>query len=202
MNIEQDFLEGKKSAISKLNKAKKENKVDKGILSILDIINGSEKYYTSSSCYGRIVVLEIPNIGNKKEARFLGKWHRAIDIEELISAIKKAKIGQIWLLSQSPIIHITAKTNDAADRILKTAIACGFKNSGIKSFKRKIVVEICSTERLDVPIGSDGVLFSKKEHLELLTNISNEIINKSRKKLDKFEKQLKKDLKTHKLTNN
>lgn len=202
MNSEQDFLEGKKSAISKLNRAKKENKVDIGILSILDIINGSDNYYTSSSCYGRIVVLEIPNIGNKKEARFLDKWHRAIDIEELISAIKKAKIGQIWLLSQSPIIHITAKTNDAADRILKTAIACGFKNSGIKSFKRKIVVEICSTERLDVPIGSDGVLFSNKEHLELLTGISNEIFNKSRKKLDKLEKQLKKDLKTHKSTNN
>ena len=202
MSSEQDFLEGKKSAIFKLKKAKKEDKVDKGILSILDIINESDNFYTSSSCYGRIVVLEIPNIGNKKEAKFLGKWHRTININELINSIKKAKIGQIWLLSQSPIIHITAKANDAADRILKIAVACGFKNSGIKSFGRKIVVEICSTERLDVPIGNDGVLLSNKDHLKLLTNISNEIFNKSSKKLEKLEEELKKDLKTHKLTNN
>ncbi len=202
MNIIRDFSEGKKSAIAKLKKAQKENKVDRGIQPILDIINESDDYYTSSSCYGRIVILEIPNIGNKKEAKFLGKWHRTINIDEVFSAVKKAKIGQIWFLSQSPIIHITARTNDAADRVMKTAVACGFKNSGLKSFGRKLVVEICSTERLDVPIGNNGILFSNRKHLELLTNISNEIFNKSTEKMQKLEKGLKKDLSTHKSTNN
>ena len=201
MNIERDFLECKKSALAKLQKAQKEKKVDEGVQPILYIINESDDYYTSSSCYGRIVMLEIPNIGDKRAANFLGKWHRTIDVNELLDASRKAKIGQIWLLSQSPIIHITTKTNEAADKLLKTAIACSFKNSGIKSLKKRIVVEVCSTERLDIPVGKDGVLFCSREHLELLTNISNEIFKKSTKKLQKFEKSLRKVLSTSKITN-
>ena len=190
MNVDRDFLEGKKSALEKLQKAKKEDKIDKGIKPILDIINKSHEYYTSSSCYGRIVLLEIPNIGDKKGAKFLGKWHRTIDVDELLSAAKNAKIGQIWILSQSPIIHIKAKTIEAAERLLKTAIASGFKNTGIKSLGKKIVIEDCSTERLDAPVGKDGYLFCNREHLELLTDISNEILKKSNKKMLKFEQYL------------
>ena len=95
MNPDNIFLEGKKIALSKLEKEKKDNLVDKGILPILNIINDSDLYYTSSSCYGRIVLLEIPNIGNKKEAVFLGKWHRSISVDELISTSNNSKKGQI-----------------------------------------------------------------------------------------------------------
>lgn len=196
MNKEKEFIQGKKSAIIKLKKAQKEKKIDLGILSMLNLINKSENYYTTSSCFGRIVLLEIPQIGDKKQAKFIGKWHSTVSTDEIISAAKGAQIGQIWLLSQSSIIHIIAKTSDAADRILKTAIKCGFKNSGIKSFGKKIVVEICSTERLDVPIGKDGDIFCNKNHLDLLVEISNEIIKKSTKKLQKFEEILKKYLET------
>ena len=201
MNAERDFLSGKKSALAKLKKAHSENKVDPGIFSMLDIINESENYYTSSSCFGRIVLLEVPSIGDKKEAKFLGKWHRTINVDELLSAAKNAETGQLWSLAQSPIIHIVAKTYDAADKLLKNAISSGFKNSGLKSLCTKIVVEVCSTERLDAPVGKDGVLFCNQEHLELLVNISNEIMKKSTLKLQKFEEKLKKDLSTHKTTN-
>lgn len=194
MNEEKEFIQGKKSALIKLKKAQKEKKVDSGILSILNLINKSGDYYTSSSCFGRIVLLEIPRIGDKKQARFLGKWHGTISTNEIFSAAKDAKTGQIWLLSQSAIIHIVAKTSDAADWILKTAIRNGFKNSGLKSFGKKFVIEVCSTERLDAPIGKDGDIYCSKNHLDLLINISNEIIIKSTNKLHKFEETLKKYL--------
>ena len=201
MNAERDFLVDKKNALGKLKTAQTENKVDPGIQSTLDVINNSKEYYTSSSCFGRTVLLEIPSIGNKKEAKSLGKWHRTIKVDEVISSVKRAKSGQLWLLSQSPIIHITAKTNNAADRLLKTAIACGFKNSGLKSIGKKIVIEVLSTERLDAPIGKDGVLFCNEAHLMLLVNISNEIIKKSSLKLKKFDEKLRKDLSNYKTTN-
>jgi len=78
MSLESDFLENKKNALQKLDKAKIENKVDIGILPILDIINSLNEYYTTSSCFGRIVLLELPVIGDKKNAKFIGKWHRTI----------------------------------------------------------------------------------------------------------------------------
>ena len=194
MNRDNDFQDSKKSALTKLKIAISEDKVDSGIQQILNIINKSEDYYTTSSCFGRIVLLEIPNIGDKKKAKFLGKWHRPIDVNELRSAAKKAKNGQLWLLSQSPIIHIAAKSINAADKMLKTAIACGFKNSGLKSLGKRIVVEVLSTERLDAPIGRNKELFCNNEHLDFLVNISNEIIEKSTLKLKNFEKTIRRNL--------
>ena len=188
---ERDFLENKKIALKKLEKAKNEKQVDEGIIRILDIINKTDNYYTSSSCFGRIVLLEIPRIGDKKNAKFLGKWHRKIKTEELLEALNKAEKGQLWFLAQSSIIHLSAKTIEAADKILKIAYSCGFKHSGFKTIENNIVVEICSTERLDAPVGMDKKIFCNNNHLDLLVNISNEIIDKSNKKLNKFEEKLK-----------
>jgi len=191
---ERDFLENKKTALNKLKKAKHDNLVDEGIIPILDIINESDDYFTSSSCFGRIVLLQLPVIGDKKNAEFLGKWHRTINSDEVLSVMNKAKTGQLWLLAQSSIIHVGAKTNTAADKILKIAYSCGFKHSGFKTAENKIVVEICSTERLDAPVGMDETLFCNSEHLDLLVNISNEIIKKSNAKLEKLDQELRKYL--------
>ena len=190
MDIEKDFMNAKKIAMGKLTKAKSENKADEKILSIIDLINKSDDYFTSSSCAGRIVLLEIPGIGDKKEAKSLGKWHRTIRPDEFLDSVSAAKKGQLWLLAQSPIIHVSAKTNKAADKLLKTAVACGFKHSGLKSLGSRIVVEICSTERLDSPVGRDGVLFCDDEYLSLLVDISNSIIEKSDVKISRFEEKL------------
>ena len=95
------------------------------------------------------------------------------------------------LLAQSPILHIAAETNVAADRLLKIAISCGFKNSGLKSIIGRIIIEICSTERLDAPIGKNGSLFCDEEFLKLLVDISNEIIDRSSYKLQRFKQELK-----------
>ena len=157
----------------------------------MNIINKSDDYYTSSSCSGRIVIIELPEIGDKKDAKFLGKWHREILMDELEIAVNKAKTGFIWLLAQSPIFHIAVNSNLAADNLLKMAFSCGFKNSGYKSISGKRIVEICSTERLDTPIGNNGVLFCNKEFLNLLVDISNDIIIRSNKKLIRLEKELK-----------
>jgi tRNA wybutosine-synthesizing protein 3 len=194
MTKEKDFFENKNKVIEKLEKDKYENKVDEGIISTLDIINKSKNYYTSSSCFGRIVLLEIPVIGDKKNAKFLGKWHRNIISDEILFAAQKAKKGQLWLLAQSPIIHITSKNKNAADKILKIAIACGFKNSGLKSIDRNIVIEVCSTERLDAPVGKDGKLYCNMEYLNLLVEIANDVIEKSSFKLHKLEDQMMKKL--------
>jgi tRNA wybutosine-synthesizing protein 3 len=200
MTQKQVFLRGKEKAIESLDKAKNEGKADEKILPILNILNRSEEYYTSSSCSGRIVLLEIPEIGDKKNAKFLGKWHRCIDYDEVIDALQKAKKGQIWLLAQSSIIHIVSANLNAADKLIKIANASGFKNSGIKSINSKIICEICSTERLDAPIGNNQFLYCNEEYLQLLVNIANEIIEKSTKKLLRFELKLKKCLSTHKTT--
>ncbi|UCD13352.1 MAG: hypothetical protein JSW60_07290 [Thermoplasmatales archaeon] len=189
--VKKAFLDGKERALKSLEKACTEMKADKEILPILSLINEFEDCYTSSSCAGRTVLLEIPRIGDKKRARFLGKWHRPIKPNEIKTAAQKAKNGLIWLLAQSPIFHIVVATSELADKMIKTAIASGFKHSGIKSNGRKIVVEVCSTERLDAPIGRDGFLFCNDEHLQLLVDIANDVFEISKAKISQFEVKLR-----------
>ena len=195
-----DFLDAKEKALSLLEDAKTKNQIDEKIRPIVDIINRSDDYYTSSSCAGRIVLIELPQIGDKIRAKFLGKWHRKIELREINTAAKKADTGLIWLLAQSPILHIGVDTRKAADNLLKTAISCGFKNSGAKSIGRKIIIEICSTERLDAPLGKDGRFYCSEEHLNILVNIANEMIDRSNLKLNKFGKKLERFIDTCKPT--
>lgn len=194
MSFEKEFLDSKEKALELLKKAKINEKVDKKIISILDLINSSTEFYTTSSCAGRIVLLEIPKIGDKRNAKFVGIWHRTIKSKDFLSALKNAKNGLLWILAQPPILHISAKKINSADRLVKIANASGFKNSSFKSVDKNIVVEICSTERLDAPIGKDGVLFCNKDYLNLLIKIANEVILKSNLKLNRFKKNLKKKI--------
>ncbi len=187
MNEIDNFLNLKERALIKLNKAENEKKIDEDIKNILKIINLNDNYFTSSSCSGRIVIIELPSLGNKKEARFLGKWHRKVKYSEIESAFKLSTNGMIWILAQSPILHVITKSNLSADKLIKIAISSGFKNSGVKSYFDNIVIEICSTERLDSPIGKNGKLFCNNEHLKLIMDISNHIILRSREKLGKFK---------------
>ncbi len=190
MVSDKDFKILKQNSLDKLKKAISEDKVDKKILPILKIINSYDQYYTTSSCAGRIVILQIPSIGDKKQARFLGKWHRLVNLEEVNASFKKSKKGQIWILAQSPIIHVGVKTSQDADILLKKAVLSGFKHSAYKSQNNKIILEICSTERLDAPIGENNEIYCNEKHLSLLIKISNEIITKSNNKLIAFKSNI------------
>jgi tRNA wybutosine-synthesizing protein 3 len=185
-----EFLDAKENALKSLKDACIKDKVDEGVLPLLDQINRIQGFYTTSSCAGRIVLLEIPQIGDKRAACFLGIWHRTIEPKELQAAATKTTTGFLWLLAQAPILHIGAETLQHADIMLKTAIACGFKNSAVKSIGRKIIIEICSTERLDAPIGRDGCLYCDEKYLSLLVEISNEVIERSKEKIGRFAKKL------------
>jgi len=188
----QAFLAAKEQALHLLDDACSKGKVDEQVKPVLDCINAQPGYYTSSSCAGRIVILELPAIGDKKKAQFLGKWHRTVDKNEFCDACNKAEKGMIWLLAQSPIFHVYVDQLNFAEKFVKNAISCGFKNSGLRSFGKKIVVEICSTERLDAPLGLNGKMLYKDEFVEVLVDIANNVYNRSQIKLLQWEKSLKK----------
>ena len=184
------FLDAKEKALNSLMKACENHVVDDHVLPILKLLNQSEECYTSSSCAGRIVVLDLPSIGDKQGARFLGKWHQTIIEEDLVSAIDAAKKGLIWFLAQSPIFHIGCRDIETAGRMVKLAVSCGFKNSGVKTLGKHVLIEVCSTERVDAPIVKDGVFFCHGEYLSLLITLANEVLTRSQRKLQVFQSKL------------
>jgi len=183
---------GRKEALSKYAEAKSKGLVDSDIIPILDIINRSSKYYTTSSCSGRIVVMEIPEIGNKREASFLGKWHSTVNVEDIQMAILKYKSGLLYLLVQSSILHVVAENLEYGKILLNIAKNCGFKYSSIKGISEfgNVLIEILSTEHLAIPLGKDGSLKVCEEDISFFTEIANITLRRIKMKLSCLEKEL------------
>ncbi len=188
------FEQQKQNALQKLRKAAQKQEVDIQILPLLNTINASDHYYTTSSCSGRIVLLELPTIGDKKNARFLGKWHNQIRLDDLQKALDhrdKNTPQLLWFLAQSPIIHVVADTLTSGDLLIKTALSCGFKNSGFRSIHKKIIIELQSTERLDTPLAENEHFLWDEHYLSLLIKNANLLYNRSNAKLIKLHRKLK-----------
>ncbi|MHC1636231.1 MAG: tRNA(Phe) 7-((3-amino-3-carboxypropyl)-4-demethylwyosine(37)-N(4))-methyltransferase [Candidatus Methanospirareceae archaeon] len=183
------FLERKRRALERL----REEGADEDVRDIIEKINSHEDFFTTSSCSGRIILLHLPAVGAKKEARFLGKWHRTVTKEEVMEVLgEDFRSGEIWFISQSPIIHAVARHLEAAERLLKVAISAGFKYSGIKSLRDKIVVEIISTERMDVPLGKGGVLFCDEAYIDFLVERANFLLLRGKDKLKRLKNGIEK----------
>jgi len=188
-----NFDEGKEKAMAGLREALAEGKVDGDIIPLLEKINSLENYFTTSSCSGRISVMEMPHFGDKVNSVWLGKWHRTVKVEEVLEAIGRHEKGQLWFLVRSPILHVGARTMDDAVRLLNLTIGLGFKYSNIKSVShKKLLVEIRSTERMDVPLGSDGELWVDDAYIKRIVGIANSQVRRFKGKLKRLEEEIEK----------
>ncbi|WP_297073016.1 hypothetical protein [Thermococcus sp.] len=187
----ENFEEQKARAMESLRRALEEDKVDHDIIPLLEKLNALESYFTTSSCSGRISIMEMPHFGDKLNSVWLGKWHREVSVEEVLVAVRKHKSGQLWFLVRSPILHVSARTMEDAVRLLNLAIGLGFKYSNIKSVShKKLLVEIRSTERMDVPLGENGELWVSEEYIERIVKIANDQLRRFKGKLKKLEENL------------
>ncbi|ACV23892.1 tRNA(Phe) 7-((3-amino-3-carboxypropyl)-4-demethylwyosine(37)-N(4))-methyltransferase Taw3 [Methanocaldococcus fervens] len=186
------FLEDKKRTLMNLELAIREGLVDEEIIPILNKINGIDSYYTTSSCIGRVGIMEIPKNKNPKlYSRWLGKWHHYANYEEMFNALKNRKEGYIVFVMNSPILHIACKDIISAKKMLELAIHSGLKASSIKSISdRRIIVEILTTYKVDAPIGEDGRLFVDENYLKFLLDYSNSKLKKAREILMRWANRL------------
>ncbi|WP_292459772.1 hypothetical protein [Methanothermococcus sp.] len=188
------FQEDKKRTMEKLKEAIKNNFVDKEVMFIVDKINEMENYYTTSSCAGRCGIMEFPKNKNPKiYSKWLGKWHHYAKEEELFEAINKKSenFETMVFVMNSPILHVASKDIIHAKKLLELAIHNGLKASSIKSITdRRIIVEILSTYKMDVPIGINGELLVDNNYLKMLLNIGNKKLEKSRECINRLYKVL------------
>lgn len=168
--------------------------VDEEILPIVNRINSNPDYFTTSSCAGRITLIEMPKLGDKENASFLGKWHREVECKEVIAALSSATNNTIiFLLAQSPIIHVRCRSTRSAVELRNIAVESGLKYSTLKSLTlnsddepQKIVVEILSSENIHVPIARSKRLYPNEDYLAFLVENANQALRRAREKLIRF----------------
>ncbi|KAA0014846.1 MAG: hypothetical protein FE037_02805 [Thermoplasmata archaeon] len=177
------FLRMRERALRALEKAIREEKVDEDIIDILDILNKNKNIFTTSSCSGRAVIIEVPYPGAKPGARFLGKWHKRVEKEDVYRSLESARDGFLMFMVHPPIIHAVVGDPLIGEKLVKAALSSGFKNSGMRGIKGKIVVELRSTERMDVLIGKDRELLVDDRYIEVLCEMANLMLEKGKRKL-------------------
>jgi tRNA wybutosine-synthesizing protein 3 len=144
-----DWEKFREQKIKNFEKAVGRGEVDEEILDVVKEINKKEEYITSSSCAGRILLLE----GTAKgEARHYKKWHSLPKVEEIEKAIEGYKGGKIlWLRVEPFILHVFCKSMEAAMEFMRRAKNAGVKRGGIQYSRNFCFIEIQGTAGLNMP---------------------------------------------------
>jgi len=179
------FRNNKKTFLAKLDKSKKGD-IDKKVVSLVNLINSKENYYTTSSCSGRVYFWK--GTGKKNETEWLRISHDTLDRSffELDN-----KSGLVWLRLEPFIIHVACKDLDAANKLVQQAQKV-YKKSSLLSISKKIIVEIKGSEHIEMPFYQDKELLFNGD-LEWLLDLINEKMVSIEKNIKKFKEKINKN---------
>ncbi len=178
------FIKEKADFLSKTDKSKKGN-IDKGALKLVNIINSKADYYTTSSCAGRIVLLEKFS-KNKNECRWLLVKHSKVSAKEILAISESYnKKNDVWFKQEPLILHVRCKDLSAAQKFLEIARKV-FKRAGIISLnQRKIMIEVIGNERIETIVANRNITIDKN-YLEELVEYANKNFSENKKKIERL----------------
>lgn len=207
------FAKEKSDFLSKKDKSKK-GSIDKGIIPLVNEINSKNDYYTTSSCAGRIVLLEMKS-KKKNDCSWIFAKHGKVRFNEINKPLKKYSINnknndersnsekfnnknklnkknnfEIWFKQQPLILHIACRNLESAKKLLAIARKM-FRRSGIIGITdRKATIEIIGSEHLETII-RDKNFAVDKDYLKQLIKYANRNFVDNKKKTNKFLKIIK-----------
>ncbi|MBI4149843.1 hypothetical protein HY488_00405 [Candidatus Woesearchaeota archaeon] len=182
------FLNAKKTFLSKPDKSNA-GEVDEAIRPLVSLLNSKKSYYTTSSCAGRILLLkEEGKTGRRRPTHHFFVRHDQVSLQELLKAVKNPPQEEIFFHMEGMILHVCCESLEAAECLLDLARDAGLKRSGIISLRKKIMVELIDTQRLDLPVAREGKLLVPEDYLDYLLQEANKKLKETRKKIEKFTK--------------
>ncbi|MDD4878268.1 MAG: tRNA wybutosine-synthesizing 3 family protein [Candidatus Nanoarchaeia archaeon] len=155
--------------------------IDEDIKHLLDLINSADGYETTSSCSGRITLM---NRQDKKESEWLFKSHSAVKADELWNALQNTS-GRVWFMQEPVIIHVKCFSLESAEKLLNIAREIGMKHSGIVALGKEPILEIRGSERMEAILDKS---LASREYIEILIEEANKKLLKAKEKINKLEK--------------
>jgi len=183
-----DFQQQKKKQLSKIDKSSI-GSWDSKIVKLCKKLNKSDKYYTTSSCAGRIVLIKSLDV--KARDVFLFRTHDKIKFVELKKALDdagKKYSGLIDFQQTTCILHVACADLNSAQKLVNLAKLSGWKHSGIMATRRRFMVELHSTEKLDFPIMKNKKLLVNDDFLKIIVKQANKKLGKAWEKIVRLEK--------------
>ena len=161
--------------------------LDPGIAPILESLNSVPLLATTSSCIGRIALVEGErHWGRDEDARIVYKTHGTLRVEDLYRVAGRG-FRDLWLKATGPILHVRTPSLECALHLLSHARRAGFKHSGIISMGSPggIVVELTAAPQLYAPLIVGGRRLYRLDHssLEALVETANRTVEEGRRRL-------------------
>lgn len=161
--------------------------LDEDLLDILLEFFKRPESYTTSSCSGRIVVVDSRMPWERRDATIIFKKHTPISLNEIKDLLKQPVLHRLWLVASGPIIHVVTLTAREALRVLRIAREAGFKHSGVMSVSKKgYLVELRTGIRLAVLLKTPNGLVVNEQSLNEAVRAVNEALIEGKKRLNRL----------------
>lgn len=163
--------------LSKSDKSYKAS-IDDPIVELVTAINSSDDFFTTSSCSGRIMLINEGNeLKRKNGSTFTYVSHALVDTRRAAELMSMCigLVGHVFLKLEPLIIHIECRSMEFAVCLLhRLKRENEFKHSSIVSAtNRKFIVCVKAMVKLEVPVVYDGVAIIESPLLERYIDIAN-----------------------------
>lgn len=202
------FSKEKSDFLSKKDKSKK-GSIDKGIVKLVNKINSKDDYYTTSSCAGRIVLLEMKS-RKKNDCSWIFAKHGKVKFNEINNALIKNSIKtnsnneinnneksnkkklnknnyEIWFKQQPLILHVACRNLEFAKKFLEIARKL-FRRAGIIGITdKKVTIEVIGSEHLETIVAEKNFI-ADEIFLKRLIKYANRNFGENENKIKMFLK--------------
>ncbi len=171
--------------------------LDVDLLPLLVLINRDRELYTTSSCSGRITVMDAEYPWEKEEeTAIVFKTHAPVKPSELSFLYSKTPYRKFWIIVNGPIIHIYTANLKLAVKILEQARRVGFKHSGIMHYSRNkgVFLELVTGVYTAQVIRVKNEAIVKPSELPHLVEVVNSTLLEGKERLEKLYRELEKIL--------
>ncbi|XP_063283299.1 tRNA wybutosine-synthesizing protein 3 homolog [Pelobates fuscus] len=186
------FSRWKLLALRKVDVSKK-GSVDPDIADTVRFINLRDSYFTTSSCSGRIILLdENPDISTiqKKNCSWLFVTHQLCKTEDVVEGLQKA-VGNAVLKFEPFVLHVQCRSLEDAQLLHSVSINSGFRNSGITVGKKgRIIMAVRSTHCLEVPLCFKGKCLVSNEYITHVVQTANQKMEENFRRIARFHSSL------------
>ncbi|XP_036719550.1 tRNA wybutosine-synthesizing protein 3 homolog isoform X2 [Balaenoptera musculus] len=164
MDHSAEFRKWKAQCLSKADLSRK-GSVDEDVVELVQLLNGREQFFTTSSCAGRIILLD-PGINGsevqKQNCCWLLVTHKPCVKDDVIVALKKAN-GDAILKFEPLVLHVQCRQLQDAQ-----------------------ILAVRSTHGLEVPLTHKGKLMVTEEYINFLIKIANQKMEENKKRIERF----------------
>ncbi|KAG3283389.1 tRNA wybutosine-synthesizing protein 3 homolog isoform X2 [Ictidomys tridecemlineatus] len=164
MDRSAEFKKWKAQCLSKADLSRK-GSVDEDVIELVQLLNAREQFFTTSSCAGRILLLDggINGLGvQKQNCCWLLVTHIPCVKDDMMVALKKAN-GDAVFKFEPFVLHVQCRQLQDAQ-----------------------MLAVRSTHGLEVPLSHKGKLMVTEEYIEFLLNIANQKMEENKKRIERF----------------